>query len=128
MQKSVSDNKAWVVAAIGAGVTAFAAYKWFFAAGHPEREELIGMIEDPKFKDAILLYKEEAQARSRYVRNAHYSVTLSLEKGETCDGHAILKWDLESIPDSLFMDYHGVGVSKLILNGQALDISKCFEG
>jgi len=52
-----------------------------------------------------------------------------LRKGETCDGHTIITFNLNEIPqDDLWLDYAGFGVGYVKINGIDQRVQDVFNG
>ena len=133
MEDFLSKNKIPLLVASGA-ITAFGLYqllsqKGFIGAG--ETRDKYGFAFDPKFDENIALYKEEAILRKKILSNVSYDLVLALRKGETFDGQIVVSFDVndeEFDEEGLFIDYQGIGIKDLILNGQAVDEVEVFNG
>jgi aminopeptidase N len=118
--------------AIGAGaVSAFGLYQlWKMNKVHFEVDEN-GYILDPKFTESVPLYKEESVLRKKIVSKVHYDLVLALKKGATFDGQIVVTFDVSDVEfgeEELFIDYHGLGIKHLKLNGAEVSESEAFNG
>lgn len=79
-----------------------------------EDEGYFKFTEDPKFGDNVALYMEEAEFRAKCIKNTKYDLAMAFHKGDTCDGHVVVVFDLVTVPEKdLWIDYHGKGVSSV---------------
>lgn len=86
-------------------------------------------IKDPKFEENVALYRKEASMRAKYISNTKYKVTLALRKGETCDGHTLVTFNLNELPaEDLWLDFAGFGVGYVKINGNDVPVKDSFNG
>lgn len=133
MEDFVKKHKTPIVVAAGA-LIALGLYKFVWQnrpkAVTSEKDEQ-GFILDPKFQENVALYKEEAILRKKLISNVSYVVVLALRKGETFDGQVIITFDVydeEFGEEDLFVDYQGLGIKDLLLNGNEVEATEAFHG
>lgn len=100
------------------------------ALSFPKMED--NYTEDPDFSKNVALYKEEAEKRAKLVSDTKYELLLALQKGDTFNGHITVSFHLDpsytkSNEKDLFLDYHGLGVKDLVINGKSVDSEKAFN-
>jgi len=99
-------------------------------------------VHDPYFNEKVDLYHDQAIKREKLVSNVSYELLVSLLKdplrdikntrGKAFYGHIKIKFDLDSSYDlskneELFVDYNGLAVKDLILNGVYMDATNYFH-
>jgi len=133
MEDFLKKNKTPLLA--GAGVlTAFGLYKYLSRKSHVQgkgSKDAFGFVNDPKFADNVALYKEEAVFRKKTISNVAYDLVLALRKGETFDGQTVITFDVadkQFKEEALFLDYQGLGIKDLVINGESVDEIEAFNG
>ena len=90
-----------------------------------------GYTIDSMFTDNVPLYQEEAIKRKKIISNVKYDLILALMKGETFEGSITIYFELtnnEYDEKNLFIDYQGLGVKDLKINGHYIDWNDSFRG
>ena len=85
------------------------------------------IIEDQTYEKNGFVTLENAKFRGSIVSDCSYDVTLALPKGEVYFGHVIVKFKLSEVPTkSLYMDFRGVKIGNLIVNGHEVKDENTF--
>ena len=82
-------------------------------------------------EDQVHLLRTESVQRAKDISNVSYKMALALLKGgKTFHGHSVIKFSLteESCKsENIFVDYKGVAVPRLVINGKQVDAKTCFR-
>ena len=131
MEDFVKKNKTALMVSAGA-VLALGAFGFLWRRRkHSSTIDAHGYFLDQKFNENVWLYKEEAVKRKKIVSNVSYNLLLALMKGETFEGHVVVSFDVtedEFDGNDLFLDYHGLGIKDLQINGTHAESHKAFDG
>ena len=77
------------------------------------------IFEDTNYEKNGFVTLEVAKFRGAIVSNCSYDVTLALPKGKNYFGYAVANFNLSEVPTKpFFLDFRGVKIGKLNVNGQ----------
>ena len=127
----IKKNKTAIMLSAGA-ILALGAFGFFWRRRkHAAKIDAHGYNLDEKFNDNVWLYWDEAKKRKQIVSNVSYKLLLALQKGDTFEGHVLVSFDVaegDFAENDLFLDYHGLGIKDLQINGTNTDAHKAFDG
>ena len=83
---------------------------------------------DPDCPDIVPLWEKEAMQRSKDISNVSYKLAYALLRGgENFHGQVEINFTLTEAKDSIFADYKGQEVHKIIVNGNQVEDSKAYR-
>ena len=115
--KELSTAKKVVVGAAGATAVGLGAYYLY------KQSQKSVHFYDPGFDKNVVLYREEAAARSLIVSDVTYKLMLAFAKGDSYTGKVSIKFTLNNLEfeeKDFFIDFHGSSVRKFRINGEKL--------
>ena len=83
---------------------------------------------DSETADIVPLWEKEAMQRSKDISNVSYKLAYALLRGgETFHGQVEINFTLNQPSDTIFADYKGEKVHKIIVNGQTVEDPKAYR-
>ena len=77
------------------------------------------ILEDATYEKNVYVMKDTCIQRKSQVSDVYYSVNLALPRGEYFGGQVTVNFKLSDSKQDLFLDFRGIKIGQLLINGQA---------